>query len=108
MSGRDGAGGISGGSDDELPCEKLRFEAQLTSPQPTIVSTLSTGSQLDITVVEMKGLLIVQALSNGQIAGGLVGPDASKLRNCIGKGHRYKATVRAINGGQVRVFVEHA
>lgn len=108
MSGRDGTGGISGGSDDELPCDQLRFDAQLTSPQPTVVPSLSIGSQLDITVVKRNDLLIVQVLSDGEVVGGLAGPDASKLRNCIVKGHHYKATVRAINGGQVRVFVEHA
>jgi hypothetical protein len=86
----------------------LRFEAQLTSPQPAVVSTLAPKEVLDINVASMKGLIIVQVLKGGQLAGGLAGPDATRLRECIDRGHKYKATVRTINGGQVRVFVEIA
>lgn len=106
MSGSSGGGGAS--PDYESPCDTLRFEAQLTSPQPAVVSTLKPGELLDIEVVNMKGQLVVQVLKSGQAAGGLAGPDATRLRNCIEKGHEYKAKVLTINGGQVRVFVEHA
>lgn len=105
MSG--GGGGGGGSYDSELPCDKLRFEAQLTSPQPAVVETLESGNVLDIRVENMKGQIVLQVLINHQVAGGLAGPDATRLRNCIEQGHQYKATVRAINGGQVRVVVEH-
>lgn len=105
MSGSGGGGGHGG--DYDPPCDKLRFEAQLTSPQPAIVGTLSAGDVLDIATVTMKSQLVIQTLKNGQVAGGLAGPDATRLRNCMDEGHQYKATVRVINGGQVRVLVEH-
>lgn len=106
MSGSNGGSG-GGSYDYDSPCDKLRFETQLTSPQPAAVATLGVGDILDITVVTMKGQVIVQVLKNGQVVGGLAGPDATKLRNCFEQGHQYKAIVRALNGGQVRVVVEH-
>jgi hypothetical protein len=105
MSG--GGGGGGGGHDYESPCDKLHFEAQLTSPQPAVVKTLALKEVLDIEVVNLKGQLVVQVLKKGKVAGGLAGPDATRLRNCIEQGHDYSATVRSINGGQVRVIVEH-
>jgi len=107
MSGSNGGGGYSGVYDDETPCEKLRFEAQISSPQPIIVATLIAGDALDISVANMKGQIVVQVIKGDQVAGGLAGPDATRLRNCLDKGHQYRATVRTINGGQVRIFVEH-
>lgn len=105
MSGSSGGGG-SGVDSYDSPCDKLRFEAQLTSPQPGVVATLQVGDVLDITSIVMNGQIIVQVLKNGQVAGGLAGPDATRLRNCLDQGHQYRATVRTINSGQVRVFVE--
>jgi hypothetical protein len=68
---------------------------------------LSVGNVLDIVVANMGGQIVVQVLKNGQVAGGLAGPDATRLRNCMNQGNTYSATVRTINGGQVRVLVEH-
>lgn len=106
MSGSGGGGG-GGSRDYESPCDKLRFEAQLTSPQPAVVSTLKVGDILDVKVVNLKGQIVVQVLKKTKPAGGLAGPDATRLRNCVEQGHEFKATVRKINGGQVRVLVEH-
>jgi len=106
MSG--GGGGGGGGESSSTPCETLRFDAQLTSPQPAVVQSLKNGEVLAVDVANMKGQLVVQVRKkSGQIAGGLTGPDASRLRQCIEQGHMYKATVLTINGGQVRVRIEH-
>lgn len=107
MSGGGGGGGTSSG-DSVSPCETLRFDAQLTSPQPAVVQNLKQGEVLTVAVATMKGQLVVQVRKkSGQIAGGLTGPDATRLRQCIELGHEYKATVLTINGGQVRVRIEH-
>ena len=106
MSGSGGGGG-GGGPDTYSQCDSLRFDAQLTSPQPLVVATLNVGEVLDIAVATMKGQVVVQVLKGGQLAGGLTGPDATRLRNCMDDGHQYKATVLSVNGGQVRVRVEH-
>jgi hypothetical protein len=107
MSGSGGSGGGGGDVGYELSCDQLKFEAQLTSPQPAVVASLKVGDVLDIDVANMKGQVIVQVLKGKQAAGGLAGPDATRLRNCMEQGNKYKATVRSVNGGQVRVVVEH-
>lgn len=106
MSGGGGGGG-GGGDSSPSPCETLRFEAQLTSPQAAVVATLSTGEVLDIALANLKGQTVVQVLKKGKVAGGLTGPDAARLRTCLDEGHNYVATVLGINGGQVRVRVTH-
>lgn len=109
MSGGDGGGGGGGGGarDDVVDCNRLKFEAQLASPQVAVVAILSVGDVLDVAVANMKGQLVVQVLMGTRVAGGLAGPDATRLRNCMDSGHHYKAIVRTINGGQVRVQVLH-
>jgi len=107
MSGSGGGGGGGGGGSDYSPCEELKFDAQLTSPQPAVVQTLFVGEILQIDIVSVKGQQILQVLKNAQPAGGLVGGDAGRLRECILGGHQFNATVLSINGGQVRVHVEH-
>lgn len=106
MSGSNGGGG-RGRDSDPAPCEWLKFEAQIASPQPTIVAALSVGEVLEIAIANLREQLVVQVQKNGVAVGGLIGPDATRLRACIESGHTYRATVRALNGGQVRVFVEH-
>lgn len=107
MSGSGGGGGGGGGGSTPSPCETLRFEAQLTSPQAAVVATLSVGDVLDVALANLKGQTVVQVLKSGQVAGGLTGPDAARLRTCLDDGHNYMATVLVINGGQVRVRVTH-
>lgn len=106
MSGSGGGGG-SGVDIGDSSCDSLRFDAQLTSPRPAVVNILQVNAVLDIVVANMNGQLVVQVLHKSQVAGGLAGPDAARLRNCIDQGHTYTATVRSINQGQVRVRVEH-
>ena len=108
MSGSGGGGSGGGGPDYSSPCDTLRFDSQLSSPQSPVVATLNVGDVLLIVVAQMNGHVVVQVLSNGQPAGGLTGPEATRLRNCIDQGHNYTATVLQIVGGQVRVRVEHA
>lgn len=107
MSGSGGGGG-GGGVYDDAPCERVRFEAQITSPQGPVVATISMGDVLDVVTVTMQNVLVVQVLKNGKVAGGLAGPDASRLRNCMEQGYSYHATVVSVLGGQVRVRVELA
>lgn len=109
MSGG-GGGGYSRGSREgyNAPrCEDVLFDAQLTSPSPTLVPGLSVGEVLDVSVATTGGRRVVQVTKVGQLVGGLVGPDASRVRDCIDNGHQYKATVLSINSGQVLVRVEH-
>lgn len=104
-----GSGGGGGGGGDPLPssCETLKFDAQLVSPQPAVVASLKIGDVLEVALAVLKGQTVVQVLKNRQAVGGLTGPDANRLRNCIEDGHDFKAAVLSVNGGQVRVRVEY-
>lgn len=106
-SGGGGGGGV-GGVYDDVPCGRVRFEAQITSPQAAVVAMISPGEVLDVVIATMQNVLVVQVLKNGQVAGGLAGPDASRLRNCMEQGYSYRAAVVSVLGGQVRVRVEPA
>jgi len=107
MSGGGGGGGGGGRINDETPCDRLQFEAQLTNPQPATVATLAPNEVLDVVLNTRQNVLVVEVHKGEQLVGGLAGPDATRLRNCIGEGHSYVAVVLAVNGGQVRVRVEH-
>jgi hypothetical protein len=104
MSGSSGGGG--GGYSYQAPsCELLKFSILVSSPQPAGVALLTVGDVLDIDVTQMGAQVVVRVLKGGTAVGGLAGPDATKLRNCMDEGHAYKATVLSLNGGQVRVEV---
>lgn len=107
MSGSGGGGGGGGYDPGPSPCETLKFDAQLVSTQPPVVATLKPGEVLDVATATLKGQTVVQVLKSGQVVGGLTGLDANRLRQCIEDGHDYKATVLTVNGGQVRVRIEH-
>lgn len=107
MSGSGGGGGGGGYDPHPSQCETLKFDAQLVSTQPAVVSSVKIGDVLDVATATLKGQTIVQVLKNGQVVGGLTGLDANRLRQCIEDGHNYKATVLTVNGGQVRVGIEH-
>lgn len=108
MSGSGGGGSGGGGPGYSSPCDTFRFDSQLSSPQAAVVRTLNVNDVLLIVVVPMNGQVVIQVLSHGHPAGGLTGPEATQLRNCIEQGHNFTATVLQIVSGQVRVRVEHA
>jgi len=110
MSGSSGGGGGGGSiSNEEITCENLKFEAQVASPNPAVVSTLTVNEVLTVTVAAGSGTQEVQVYTAaGHLVGGLLANRVSRLRECILNGTSYTAKVIMINGGQVRVFVEHA
>ena len=109
MSGSKGGGGGGGGVPDTPPsCNDLKFTILVSSPQPAAVAALKVGDVLDIDVAQRGAQVVVRVLQNDTLVGGLAGPDATRLRNCIEDGHDYQAEVLSITGGQVRVEVTHA
>lgn len=107
MSGSGGGGGGGRSYDDvEIPCSKLKFDAQVSSPQPAVVSTLSPGDVLDVRVTTGVGTQSVQVFKGTQLVGGLVGNLVPRLRECLLANNNFKATVLSVNSGQVKVRVE--
>ena len=108
MSGSSGGGGSGGGiPETQSSCDNLKFSILVSSPQPMPVAALKVGDVLEIDVAQRGAQVVVRVLQNGTLVGGLAGPDATRLRNCIEDGHDYQAEVVSITGGQVRVEVTH-
>jgi hypothetical protein len=104
MSGSGGGGGLP---DFQPSCDNLKFTILVSSPQPAAVSVLKVDDVLEIDVAQRGEQVVVRVLHKGTLVGGLAGPDATRLRNCIEAGHEYQAKVLSITGGQVRVEVTH-
>ncbi|MDH1902106.1 hypothetical protein N5D67_07300 [Comamonas aquatica] len=109
MSGSSGGGGGGIVENDQIACNLLRFETRITSPNAAIIGLLSVGAQLHIQIAAGSIAQEIQVVTHsGQIVGGLLHIRAQRLRECLLAGTNYKATVRALNNGQIEVFVEPA
>jgi hypothetical protein len=108
MSGS-GSGGGGGGFDvDELPCEALFFETQLSSPKAAVIAQLGAGTPLRLATQSVGAVVVVVALHHAEVAGGLAAPQVTRLLACMAQGVQYVATVTEIQGAQVRVRVAPA
>lgn len=105
MSGSSSTGTFTENS--SASCDDLSFATQLASPQAAVLATLASGQVLQVALVTINATQVLVVQANGQTAGSLVGSNASRLRECILKGHRYKAKVTSVKGGQVSLTVEH-
>lgn len=105
-----GSGGGGGGAYDgsSVSCEQLAFETQLSSPKESVVALLKVGEFLPVANQTIGTTSVIVVLHQGQIAGGLASPVVQRLRQCITWGYVFKAEVKAINGGQVRLRVSGA
>lgn len=88
-------------------CADLKFDTQLASPKAAVVSKMKVGDLLDLVFKTINNTQVVTTLWNNQIAGGIVHPLLTQLRNCMTEGELYKARVLQINGGIVSLRVYH-
>ena len=105
MSGSGGGGG--GGVDTPVfDCADLVIDTQISSPKPAVIATLKVGDLLEVATQNSAGAVVVVLLHKGKVAGGLASPQLHRLRECLNSGTQYRAEVKSINAGQVRVRVE--
>lgn len=105
MSGSGGGGYGGGFADDEVACERLAFDTQLSSPKAPVVSRINVGDVL-AAALEQQGLAQVVVLKLGNdVAGGITSPKMARLLECLRQGTNYQAEVTAKSDGQVRVRV---
>lgn len=108
MSGGGGDRGPSGGGDSGVDCRDLRFEATISSPQPTVVANLQVDEVLTVGIEQQAtNRMIAVRRSNGDLVGSLT-DHLRELIRCIQEGVNYEATVISIQGGAVRVRVQAA
>jgi hypothetical protein len=107
---------VSGGGGDRAPsggdsgvdCHNFRFEATISSPQPTAVANLHVDEVLTVGI-EQQGTnrMVAVRRSNGDLVGSLT-DHLRELIRCIQEGVDYEAVVITIQGGAVRVRVQPA
>lgn len=105
MSGSGGGGGGGGFVSEPTACERLQFETDVRSPNPAIVGQIAVGDVLTVGLDQSPAQAIV-LIFQGQVVGGIVSPQATRLRECLREGSRYAATViakPASNIVQVRI-----
>lgn len=105
MSGSGGSG-YGGGFESVDDCGSLFIETQLSSPKEDVIDKIDVGDILDVIVQQVGTTMVVVVLWQGEIAGGIAAPQVQKLRECIGQGTLYDATVTSKNDGQVRVRIK--
>ena len=89
---------------DEVACEQLVIDTQLSSPRAEVVDRLTAGNLLEVALDEGRRDVVV-VRHRGDLAGGLASPNLGRLRVCLSGGTRYQAEVVEVNGGQIRVRV---
>lgn len=105
MSGSGGSG-YGGGFESVDDCGSLFIETQLSSPKEDVVDKIDVGDILDVTAQQIGTTMVVVVLRQGEIAGGIAAPQVQKLRECLGHGAMYDATIISKNDGQVRVRIK--
>lgn len=106
MSGSSGSrGSWTDVVSDEVTCERLFIDTQLSSPRADVVSQLHAGDRLEVALDTGRRDIVV-VLHRGVLAGGLAAPNLSRLRDCLNGGTVYEAEVVEVNGGQIRVHVK--
>lgn len=105
--GGNGGGGFggSGGSGGGDACD-INERAPINSPQPAIISRLSVGSRLSVSLSGSAPRQTVELHSPNGLAGSLTHKGALNIANCITAGNAYEAEIVQINGGQVTVQIE--
>ena len=105
MSGSN-SGRTGGGGGESFNCQTLVERTSLSSPVPEVVSKLHEGDQLRVTISQLGGVEVLQALDgDGEIAGSLVPQSLPRFIMCIRQGVEYVAVIQQRDGGRVRVEI---
>jgi len=104
MSGGGGGPGPSIRNEDEPSCADLVITTHIASPVPAVISTLSKGDLLTITVASITGPIQV-VTSGGKLAGSVISKDQARLLSCINGGTEYEAEVLSIKGGNCQIQI---
>ncbi len=106
MSGS-GGGGNWPPDISEIPCSKLQFTTNISSPQLPAIQSVQVGDILQVDIQPVGGVQAVAVIKNGIVVGGLLGGKVNRLRECLLQGSKFKATVKSVNGALVQVEIEH-
>lgn len=102
MSGSGGGTWIDQPGDS---CATLSQQTTLNSPNRMVLSQVTKGSVLEVTVNKTGKAVTVEALFNGQVAGTITSSIIQSLAECMEKGYQYVAEVIEVQGGACRVHI---
>ncbi|ELK4796406.1 hypothetical protein LER27_28705 [Pseudomonas aeruginosa] len=108
MSGSSNTESFGTFSSNETACDSLVLDTQLASPKEAVVDLIEIGDVLDVALGNANGLVTVEVLRNGQVAGGVASPNIQRLLTCMKQGTVYIATVYEKIGGQVKIRISPA
>lgn len=106
MSGG-GSGGGGGIPDPPSDCARFTKDVVLSSPDPAVLPTLTSGQILKLEFEPDSNQRVIQAVTAADLVAGSVTGETS-LRNCMVEGHQYVAEVLGVQGGSCRVRIRVA
>lgn len=105
MSGSSGGGYGGGFVTDEVACERLAFDTQLSSPKAAVVARINVGDILTVALDQQGAAQVVVLKHGNEIAGGITSPKMARLLECLRQGTRYQAAVTTKSDGQIGVRI---
>lgn len=103
---------MTGGGDDTpytptpvLPCDQVKLQVALQSPQPEVVARLTVDEVLAVSLETEDGIRRVAVRKDLDLAGTVVASGMDNLVRCLQQGLAFEAQVLEIDGGLVRVEI---
>lgn len=91
---------------EQTDCSKLVERTLLNSPVPAVVANLKIEDVLQVTLSNIGGAVILQAVTeDGEVAGSLTPPRLPQIVECVGRGFSYVAIVQEVDGGAIKVEI---
>ena len=100
-----GSSGAGGGSTSPEYCSTLSFESIVNSPDPLVAQKIKVHDPIAVELMQSQGTEVVALIFGGEVLGGLV-HYGDRLKQCIHSGFEFQGTVRSVNQGLIKVFIE--
>ncbi len=95
--------GDNGGGSD---CGDLAFLTTLASPNPDEIDSLDLGDVLRVALIDEDDVTIIGVQKRGgEVIGSIVSGRLADLRACLQQGFEYRAEVKSVAGGAIRVRI---
>jgi hypothetical protein len=87
------------------PCERLKQETAVQSPNPDVIARLSVRDELDVSLGVQGQAKTIFVRAGADIAGTLVISGQGRLIECLEQGYTYVAVVKALSGADCVVEI---
>ena len=87
------------------PCDRIKQETAIQSPNPDVIARLSVGAQLDVGLGLQGQAKTIFVRAGADIAGTLVISGQGRLIECLEQGYSYVAVVKTLSGADCVVEI---